>query len=148
MVNFIAPRDVGLKQPRSRKRIREMLKTPERRTNPRIDHELPVYLTVNGYDFATTTENVSCTGAYCRINKYVPPFTKLAIKMTLPVLSQGKKEKLNVACKGVIVRSEDGNKKNSFNIAIFFNEIKDNQRKKISQYISQFLPKEPACSKS
>ena len=32
-------------------------------------------------------------------------------------------------------------KKGGFNIAVFFNGIKENQRKKIAQYINQFLPK-------
>lgn len=120
----------------------------EKRLYPRIDHELPVRLTANGYDFSTTTQNISCAGAYCRINKYVPPFTKLAVKMLLPVVSEGKKQKINVECSGVIVRNEDSSQKNNFNIAIFFNEIKDAQRKKISRYISQFLPKEPSIRES
>jgi len=123
-------------------------KKPEKRLHPRIDHELPVHITANGYDFTTTTQNISCTGAYCQINKYVPPFTRLAIKMILPVVAGGKKQKVNIECKGVIVRNEDSSKKNNFNIAIFFNEIKAAQREKISQYINQFLPKESSSLKS
>ncbi len=45
----------------------------------------------------------------------------------------------NVECKGVVVRTEDENK-GGFNIAVFFNEINDGQRKKISQYINKLLP--------
>lgn len=109
----------------------------ERRLHPRLSHELPVYIAANGYDFTTTTQNISCTGAYCRINKYVPPFTKIAIKMSLP--------SSEVECKGVIVRTDD-EAKGGFNIAIFFNEIKENQKKKISQYINQLLPQWSASS--
>lgn len=112
----------------------------ERRLHPRIAHTLPINLAANGYDFKTSTQNVSCTGAYCCVSKYIPPFTKIAVKMTLPVLTKNKKEEFNVDCKGVIVRTEDENH-GGFNIAIFFNDLKDSQRKKISQYINQFLPK-------
>ena len=60
--------------------------------------------------------------------------------MRLPiVLSSRKKEEFDVECKGVIVRTEDV-AHDGFNIAIFFNEIKDSQRRKISQYVNQFLP--------
>lgn len=114
----------------------------ERRLFPRIQHDLPVKIAANGYDFITTTQNVSCVGAYCRINKYIPPFTKIMVKLTLPLaLCRGAKNR-NVECKGVVVRSEDESE-GGFNIAIFFNEIKDGERKKISKYISQILLRNP-----
>jgi len=111
----------------------------ERRQFPRLYHELPVKIAANGYDFSTTTQNVSCLGAYCRINKYIPPFTKLLVKLTLPLSNTRAKKGFSVECKGVVVRSED-EEKGGFNVAIFFNEINDTQRHKLSQYISQFLP--------
>jgi len=112
----------------------------ERRLHPRINRELPLRIAADGYDFSTSTQNLSCTGAYCRVNKYIPPFTKIGIKMTLPLISNNKKEEFTVECKGVIVRTDDADKE-GFNFAIFFNEIKENQRKKITRYINQFLPK-------
>jgi len=112
---------------------------PDRRQFPRIDRELPLKVAANGYDFTTSTLNVSCVGAYCRIDKYVPPFTRVAVKLSLPVSSISGNKNYNVECNGVVVRTEDEIKK-GFNIAIFFNHIRDDQKKKISQYISQFLP--------
>ena len=117
------------------------LSKKERRLHPRLAHNLPLKVAANGYDFSTTTENISCVGAYCRINKYVPPFTRVMIKLDLPVNDAEGNSKYQLDCKGVIVRSEDDSS-GGFNIAIFFNAIKDDQRKKISQYISQFIPKE------
>jgi len=110
----------------------------EKRLHPRLLHNLPMRIAVNGYDFTTTSQNISIAGAYCHVNKYVPPFTKIAVKMSLPLAVEHKES--TVECKGVIVRSEDGSK-GGFNIAIFFNEINETQRKKISHYIDQFLPK-------
>lgn len=108
----------------------------ERRLHPRIEKPLPFKVAANGYDFATSTRNLSCVGAYCHIGKYIPPFTKIAVKVTLP---NDRSKPYEVECKGVIVRTED-EKTGGFNIAIFFNEIRDNQRLKISRYINQFLP--------
>jgi c-di-GMP-binding flagellar brake protein YcgR len=103
----------------------------EKRLYPRVEYKLPIKVAADGYDFITTTKNVSCVGVYCRIEKYIPPFTRVLVKMNPPIL---------VECKGVVVRTEDEEKGNGFNIAIFFNEISEGQRKKIGRYISQFLP--------
>ncbi len=115
-----------------------MLTGKERRLHPRLDHKLPLNVAVNGYDFSTSTHNISSVGAYCHLDKYMPPFTKISIKLSLP--NKGKVHKNTIVeCKGVVVRSED-EARGGFNIAIFFNRLADCQRKKIAQYISQFLP--------
>lgn len=112
----------------------------ERRLHPRIETNLPVRIIANGYDFITLTQNVSCLGAYCRVDKYIPPFTRIAIKMDLPLKIKNTKEgDSNVDCEGVVVRTDDG-AKGGFNLAIFFNRIKNNQKEKISRYLRQFLP--------
>ncbi|MBN1913490.1 MAG: PilZ domain-containing protein [Candidatus Omnitrophica bacterium] len=116
-----------------------MKKGIERRRYPRFETELPLDLAVDGYAFRTTTENVSCIGAYCHLDKYLPPFTKIAIKLTLPIHGQNRLESSVIACNGVIVRTED-DAAGGFNIAIFFNEIREKQKQKISRYLSQFLP--------
>jgi hypothetical protein len=112
----------------------------ERRLYPRVDTVLPVKIAADGYAFASTTQNVSCVGAYCHLARYIPPFTRIAVKLTLPISRKDKVENSSVECSGVIVRTED-DAQGGFNIAIFFNEIKNTQRQKISHYISQFLPK-------
>ena len=112
----------------------------ERRLHPRIDHNLPVNIVANGYDFSTTSHNVSCAGTYCTVAKYIPPFTRLAVKLSLPIEVKNKKSNLNIECKGVVVRTEDA-KEGGFNIAIFFNGINEEQKNKIARYVKQFLPK-------
>ncbi|MGE5307673.1 MAG: PilZ domain-containing protein [Deltaproteobacteria bacterium] len=106
----------------------------ERRIHPRIDKQLPLNVVVNGYDFVTNTQNLSCLGTYCRIDKYIPPFTRVRIKLDLPV----KKETCNVECDGVVVRTEDEDDGN-FNIAIFFNRIKELPKQRLTEYVGQFL---------
>jgi hypothetical protein len=115
-------------------------KKNERRQYPRIAQELPLKVVANGYDFITATQNVSCVGTSCQINRYLPPFTRVMVRLTLPVVTDKINKNYCIECKGVVVRSEDA-KPDGFNIAVFFNEINEEQRKKISQYISQFLPK-------
>jgi hypothetical protein len=111
----------------------------EQRLYPRLNQELPIKIAADGYDFATTSKNISCLGAYCSIARYIPPFTKILIRLSLPIFKNGTSSDFNVECKGVVVRSEDDPSGN-FNIAIFFNEIKESQKDRISQYVNQFLP--------
>lgn len=115
----------------------------ERRKFPRVAQKIPIALSANGYDFTTTTQNISSVGAYCHIDKYVPPFTKVLVKMDIPSAAKSCK----VGCHGVVVRTED-DRNSGFNVAIFFNEIKDVERKKISQYISQLLSRGSSLSRS
>ncbi|MDD5282054.1 MAG: PilZ domain-containing protein [Candidatus Omnitrophica bacterium] len=114
-----------------------MKSVKERRIHPRLEHKLPFNVAVNGYDFSTTTHNISCVGAYCHLDKYIPPFTKISVKLSLPGKVKADKNAI-VECKGVVVRSED-EIRGGFNIAIFFNQMRNEQRKKIAAYISQFL---------
>jgi DeoR/GlpR family transcriptional regulator of sugar metabolism len=62
------------------------------------------------------------------------------VKLTLPVAADSGNKNYNVECKGVVVRSEDESS-GGFNIAVFFNEINGEEKKKISEYVAQFLPK-------
>lgn len=140
MENIIARKGAGVTPKKKAKKVKSRQnKQAERRQYPRINTRVPLTIAADGYDFITTTQNVSCVGAYCCVNKYIPPFTKINVKLSLPVAAGNQKNGCAVECKGVIVRSEDENG-GGFNIAIFFNEIGDNQRKKIAQYLKRFLP--------
>jgi c-di-GMP-binding flagellar brake protein YcgR len=114
----------------------------ERRQYPRVKKSLPLKIAADGFDFVTSTQNISCLGAYCHLDKYIPPFTKITVKLTLPMMTDNvEKKNCHVECKGVVIRTED-EEKGGFNVAIFFNEIKNPQKEKISQYLRQFIPKE------
>ncbi len=121
-------------------------KEAERRIHPRIETELSLKLAVNGYDFSTITRNVSCVGAYCHIPKYIPPFTRVNIKMDLPIPGCGK-ENSKVECNGVIVRSVD-EAAGGFNVAIFFNKINETAKHKISRYLSRLMSSHTALLKT
>ncbi len=116
---------------------RNKMKKEERRLHPRINQQLKINVAANGYDFVSNTHNISCLGAYCTIDKYVPPFTKISIKLSLPLTQNGIREYYDINCNGVIVRTEDETS-GKFNVAIFFNKIKELPRQKIIQYIKQF----------
>ena len=111
---------------------------PERRRYPRIQKELPLKLTTDDYDLVTQTKNISCIGAYCAVDRYIAPLTKLSILLLLPLQSKNRITTTKVQCKGVVVRTEQSLPA-GFNIAIFFNEIGERDKKKIAKYVSQHI---------
>ncbi len=106
----------------------------EKRRHLRIEKSLPIKIKSGDFDIVTETKNVSCTGAYCQIDRYIAPFTK--IKATL-LLSPSKNKASCINCKGVVVRIEK--KENSlepqYNIAIYFNEISKLGTLKINRFV-------------
>jgi len=111
----------------------------ERRRYPRLLKELPLKLMAEDYDLVTRTRDISCIGAYCCVDKYIPPMTKLSIILLLPPDSRADNSTEKVQCKGVVVRT-DTNAAKGFNIAIFFNEISERNKDKITRYVSRFIP--------
>ena len=115
----------------------QRIKFVEVRRYPRIKKLLSLKIKNEEFDIVTESENISACGVYCSIDRYLAPYTKLAIRLSLPL--KEKKEQIN--CRGVVVRAEE-NLDNTYNIAIYFNEIKKIDQKKISRYVDYYLKKE------
>lgn len=114
-------------------KLSERSERSERRSHPRLITALPLRIKTAEFDITTSTRDISCVGAYCQIDKYLPPMTKLDIAMVLNNQPAG----VRVKCKGVVVRSEPN--ENKFNIAIFFNDIAETEKEKISKFIKNLL---------
>jgi len=110
----------------------------ERRKYPRAEFNLPIKIFDSVFDIVTETKDISGNGAYCSINENIEPMTKLGLTLLVPVQKKGKKVLHKVICQGVVVRKEyiRINGKNAYNIGIFFNDIKDNDRKIIVSYVN------------
>jgi hypothetical protein len=93
---------------------------------------------MDNYDLVTQTKNISCIGAYCFVDKYIPPMTKVSIVLLLSLKSKTREKTTTakVQCKGVVVRTEE-NPPKSYNIAIYFNEIGQREKNKIAKYVNQ-----------
>lgn len=112
----------------------------ERRQHPRIDKNVPLKISTADIDLVTETKNLSRTGVYCRVNKYIEPMTKLKIHLLLPVKKGSKTTTKKITCHGVIVRSEAISKDNSeYSVAIYFNDIPSRDADSITEYIDKFL---------
>lgn len=116
-------------------------KTVERRKYPRVEKSLPLKISREDLDIITETKNISCSGAYCQIDKYLPLMSKVEIVLLLPIESHNKKIiTKKIKCIGVVVRSEPvilkGVDSAYHNVAIFFTELNKADRNTIAQYIN------------
>ncbi len=113
----------------------------EHRKHPRINERLQVKLKTNHFDIVTETINLSCIGAYCQANKYIPLMTGLDIVLALPHADEDGEFEY-IECDGLVVRVEkvsfDANGRNPYNIAIYFSEIEDSEKQKIESFVERF----------
>ncbi len=112
----------------------------ERRKYPRLNKNLPLKISSDNFDIVTETKNLSSVGAYCEVNRYLEPLTKLKIILLLPFKRKDRVITKKISCQGVVVRSEAIPLKNDqYNVAIFFNDIQKGDISKISSYVSSLL---------
>ncbi len=107
----------------------------ERRRGPRISHQIPVTLG-NGFEGGTcSTKNLSASGAYCTVRRFIPLMTKLHINLELSASSR-------IRCGGVVVRvnppSPDPHR-TQYEVAIFFNELTEHDRVALARYVDHHL---------
>lgn len=111
----------------------------ERRKDLRMSNILPVKISQTDGDIVTETINISRSGAYCRIKKYIEPMTKLKINLLMPNRKNGKNVPKKISCEGVGVRVEPIPGESAYNVAIFFSDISKRDSEFISEYLQSHL---------
>ncbi len=112
----------------------------ERRKYPRIPEFLPCQLSLDSIVLVAKTKNLSCGGALCQISESLPLMTKLNVRLELPsstgFLAQ------SIQCVGVVVRREPSPSPEgppSYLTAIYFSEIKLEDRRRIAEFVLQSM---------
>ena len=112
------------------------LHSPERRQHPRLLKNIPVKISGADFDIVSETKNLSRTGTYCKVSQYLEPMTKLKIQLLLPFKRSNKVVTKKVSCSGVVVRSESIAGGENYNVAIYFNEIRQRDQGLLQDYIT------------
>ena len=110
----------------------------DRRRAPRVDTRLPLSLGERTAELLTTTHNISASGAYCTVRKFLAPMTKLQVRMELP--NDG--HLVSIECRGVVVRvepPEPAPRRATYRVAIFFSDLSERNRALISQFVQARL---------
>ena len=112
----------------------------EKRREPRLEKSIPLKLSSElGGDVVCQTTNISKSGAYCKVDGFIEPMTKLEVNLLIPFKRGDKPQMKKVSCSGVVVRTEPSKEVNKYNIAIFFNTIAPKDAKIISDYVSSLI---------
>jgi len=86
----------------------------------------------------TETRNISASGFYCTLERFIPPMTKLQLEMELP--SNARRHRIR--CTGVVVRTEPtvaNPEHGAFNVAVFFTDLAERDRASIAQFVRDRL---------
>lgn len=112
----------------------------EKRRYPRINNQIRFEIRDNDNVVIADMINLSCIGAYCRVNKPVPLMTSLRI--VLPLIYKNRINDVKyVECEGTVVRTERIlTEDDCYHIAIFFSDIAASEQKKITDYIEAHQP--------
>lgn len=111
----------------------------ERRRDPRLINNIPIRITQDDGDVVTETSNISRSGLYCKVDRYIEPMTKLKVCLLLPIRKNGKDVTKQISAHGVVVRAEHIGDNDDHNIAIFFNDISKRDAESIADYVSSYL---------
>lgn len=117
--------------------------TRERRGAPRAAERVLVAVTDAGAVLQTETKNISASGAYCTLDRFVAPMTKLQLAFELP---QGSR-RVKIQCAGVVVRIEPvvaTVDRGMYNVAIFFTELAERDRSAIARFVRERLSATPS----
>jgi len=112
----------------------------ERRSDARFDIALPLKISGQDYDLITNTKNISCSGIYCQVSRYIPVMTKLALTMHIPLIIGRRKVEKKVDCACVVVRIMPEfvqESVNDYHLGLFFSQIQEKDKALISKYIQQ-----------
>jgi hypothetical protein len=111
----------------------------EKRRYPRVENNIPLKISTGDVDLVTETRNISCSGAYCWVNKFLEPMTKMAVTLLIPFKKAGKATTKKITCGGVVVRTENIPDGDGFNTAIFFNDIHPRDTRFLADYVQNVL---------
>jgi hypothetical protein len=110
---------------------------------PRVAERVPFAITEGGVALQADTVNLSAAGAYCTLERFIAPMTKLQLDYELPAPGRGHR----IRCTGVVVRTEPviaSPDKGRYHIAIFFTDLSERDRSAIARFVHQRLARPSA----
>lgn len=115
----------------------------ERRRAPRVPGRVSLAITDATAVVEAQTKNLSASGVYCALERFIAPMTKLQLEFELP---QGDRQ-ARIRCSGVVVRVEPiitTVDRARYNTAIFFTDLVERDRMAISQFVRHRLTSSPS----
>lgn len=112
----------------------------ERRSFPRFNTNLPLKICGTEFSLITETKNISCSGVYCQIKRFIPVMTKLELDMFIPLIVNKRRVEKQIRCVAVVVRIEPEQERESvdkYSVGLFFVQLDNKDRDFILKYLQQ-----------
>lgn len=118
----------------------------EKRKDPRLNKRLPFEIGCQYAVISTETKNISCSGAYCYIDRAIPVMSRVRISMAIPAREDGGVDEKTIVCEGIVLRydppsKEDKDQPAGSNTAIMFTRISKKDKNTIAGYVKNQLAK-------
>jgi len=110
----------------------------ERRRSPRAAERIAMTVTEDRAELLAETNNLSASGAYCTLDRFIAPMTKLHLQFELP---NGAHSTV-IRCSAVVVRVEPliaNAHRGRYHVAIFFTDLSNRHRSTITRFVQQRL---------
>ncbi|MBI4844984.1 MAG: PilZ domain-containing protein [Candidatus Omnitrophica bacterium] len=114
----------------------------ERRRSQRFATSMPLKISGEDFHLVADTKNLSSSGIYCLVERYIPVMTKVSITMFIPLIEKKVKMHKQVNCTAVVVRIEPDDESpaiKSYAVGLFFTDLKDTERNIITKYLQQLF---------
>lgn len=138
----------------------------ERRRAPRAAERIPLAITGAEATIQAETKNLSASGAYVTLDRFLAPMTKVQLQLELPTTpnsiprrgattsgekapcsgssraSETSRGTTSIRCAGVVVRVDPiitQAEQGRYHIAVFFTDLSDRDRSAIARFVSQRL---------
>ena len=114
----------------------------ERRRAPRLAESVSLDITEAKAPVQAEMKNLSATGVYCALNRFIPPMTKLRLLFELP----GGIRRTQIRCAGVVVRVDPivtTESQARYHTGIYFTELSDRDRSAITRFVRQRVSTQP-----
>ena len=113
-------------------------KEEDRRRDPRYDRSFLLRVGHDSEDgLKAESINISTRGLYCKVPRYVHPFSKLRVALELPFVSRTPEK---IECEGVVVRVEPNAEEagiRDYRLAIYFLNLDKTAAHLISDFIAE-----------
>ena len=113
----------------------------ENRTHTRQRAKIPVSLKGTVQDnIQAQTLNMSEGGAYCTINYFISPMTKMMVTLILPLHKRnGDVYDETIKCEAVVVHinpEKESKKTKNYEVGLWFSDLKNSDKKTIKLYLA------------
>ncbi len=121
----------------------------ERRRHPRVRASLAAQIVTHekrDQPVVVRPKNISCSGLYCHLNRYIAPFQRLHLSVIVPLIQRGRVHNEVIQLDAVTVRVEpelEDPNVSDYHIAIFFESVSENDKQVIERYVQQQHTKYP-----